>query len=187
MPEIEDVALFDMDGTLCDYEQGLLDKLEELRSPYEPKIESWNRKQPDYINARADLIRLSEDWWAKLPKFQLGWEVMAIAKELNYEIMILTQGPRKNPFSLSGKKMWMDKHLGEEMDYTITRRKGRVYGRVLVDDYQEYIEEWLKWRKNGVVIMPANESNKDFEHPQVTRYDGTNLYKVREVMTKAKR
>ncbi len=34
--------------------------------------------------------------------------------------------------------------------------------------------------------MPANDSNKNFSHPQVIRYDGTNLNRVKEAMIKAK-
>jgi len=55
--------------------------------------------------------------------------------------MILTQGPKKNPASWSGKKKWIDKNLGQDVDITITRDKGLVYGKVLVDDYPGYIEK----------------------------------------------
>ena len=34
--------------------------------------------------------------------------------------------------------------------------------------------------------MPANYRNKNFEHPNVIRYDGTDLEKVRNAMTIAK-
>jgi len=133
------------------------------------------------------MIRHSEEWWTNLPKLQLGWDVLGIAKELGYKIMILTQGPKANPFSWSGKKMWIDKHLGQDVDLTITRDKGLVYGRVLVDDFPKYIERWLTWRTRGVVIMPANDSNLNFSHSQVTRYNGSNLEEVRAMLTKARR
>ena len=100
--------------------------------------------------------------------------------------MILTQGPKKNPASWSGKKKWIDKNLGQDVDITITRDKGLVYGKVLVDDYPGYIEKWLQWRERGLVIMPANELNKYFVHPQVIRYDGTNLNEIAIAMEKAK-
>ena len=188
MPRIEDVALFDMDGTLCDYDKSLLEKLEELRSPNEPVWNNFiNDGMPEYIRRRADMIRRSEEWWANLPKLPLGWDILEIAKEVGYKIMILTQGPRKNPFSWSGKKMWIDKNLGEDVDLTITRDKGLVYGKVLVDDFGPYVERWLTWRSRGTVIMPANELNKNFSHPQVIRYDGSNLNEVKEAMIRARR
>jgi 5'-nucleotidase len=187
MSEQKNIALFDMDGTLCDYDLGLFEALEKLRAPNEEIYKpSMSRDFPDYMQNRADLIRSSEGWWANLPKFKLGWDVLEIARKLEYEIMILTQGPRRNPASWSGKKKWIDSNLGPDVDITITRDKGLVYGRVLVDDYPEYIERWLQWRKRGLVIMPANESNSGFTHGQVIRYDGSNLDEVANAMERVK-
>jgi len=81
-----------------------------------------------------------------------------------------------------GKKLWIDKYMGKNMDITITRDKGLVYGKVLVDDWPEYIERWLKWRPRGIVIMPANSANLGFSHRQVLRYTGKNLAQVKEIM-----
>ncbi len=178
------IALFDLDGTLCDYDKGLADALNELRHPSEPIHNGNLRDAPDYIEKRADLIRKSEEWWTNLKRFKLGWDVLEVAKDLEYRIMILTQGPRKNPSAWAGKKKWIDANLGENLDVTMTRDKGLIYGTVLVDDYPGYIEKWLKWRKRGLVIMPANEGNKDYLHQQVIRYDGSNLDKVKEAMEK---
>lgn len=187
MDEIENIALFDMDGTLCDYDKGLKTELEKLRSPEEPIFKLPARDNaPDYIKARRNLITANANWWANLSKFTLGFDIWDLAEQLEYQRMILTQGPRKNSNALSGKKMWIDKNLGQDTDYTITRKKGLVYGKVLVDDYPEYIERWLKWRKRGLVIMPASIENKDFKHPQVIRYDGSNLKQVRDAMYQAK-
>ena len=184
--QIENIALFDMDGTLCDYELALKKSLEELSSPKEPQIVfPIKDNAPEYLRNRTNLIRKSEEWWTDLPKLQLGWDILEIAKELDYRIMILTQGPRKNPAAWSGKKRWMDKNL-PDTDITITRDKGLVYGKILVDDFPDYIERWLQWRKRGLVIMPANNSNQSYKHPQVIRYDGANLQEAKETMLKAK-
>jgi len=187
MSEIENIALFDLDGTLCNYNLGLFEALERLRAPGErPYRHPIRDGAPQHIRNRADLIRASESWWEDLPKFQLGWDVLEVAKKLDYRIMILTQGPRRNPASWSGKKRWIDKNLGPDVDITMTRDKSLVYGKVLVDDYPDYIKGWLKWRKHGLVIMPANESNRDFRHEQVIRYDGSNLEQVAQAMERAK-
>ena len=122
-----------------------------------------------------------------MPKFKLGWDILEIVKSLGFKIMILTQAPRKNPNAWSGKKICIDKHFGEDFDVTLTRNKGLVYGKILVDDFPGYIEKWLEWRKRGLVIMPANESNKDFKNPQVIRYDGTNLDEVKKAVEEIKR
>lgn len=184
----ENIALFDMDGTLCDYDRGLFEELEKMRHPSEPVYSLPVRDDaPAYIKNRANLIRASEKWWENLPKLKLGWDILDAAKSLEFRIMVLTQGPRSNPSAWSGKKRWIDKNLGEDVDITITRDKGLVYGKILVDDYPGYIEKWLVWRKRGLVIMPANDANKDYKNPQVIRYDGSNLKEVILGMQKVKR
>ena len=37
---------------------------------------------------------------------------------------------------------------------------------------------WLSNRPRGLGIMPVNDYNKYFEHPQVIKWDGTNLDEV---------
>lgn len=178
----EDVALFDMDDTLCDYSGQILKDLRRLTSPGEPEFVGQIRDAPDYVQRRADLMMASQEWWESLPRLQLGWDVLNVAQDQGYRVMILTQGPSRYPSAWTGKKLWIDKNMGQEVDVTITRDKGLVYGKVLVDDFPGYIERWLRWRKNGLVIMPANDSNKNYRHAQVVRYDGTNLEEVRLVM-----
>lgn len=181
----DNIILFDLDGTLCDYDAALLRSLEELRAPEEDIISTLPRKNtPKYLKARMDLIRSKAGWWAGLKKFKLGMDIWETAGSLECQRTILTQGPKKNPKSWMGKKMWVDANLGEDVDITITRNKGRVYGKILVDDYQDYIEEWLKWRPRGLVIMPAHDHNKYLKHPQVIRYTGMNLPEVSMAMIK---
>jgi 5'-nucleotidase len=181
------IVLYDMDGTLFDYEKALASDLKKLASPGEKTIRISFGNNPLYLRERIDLITSNESWWENLPKFQLGWDVLKITQELGYYHTILTQGPRKKPAAWSGKKKCVDKHFGENFDVILTRNKGLIYGKVLVDDFPGYIEKWLKWRKNGQVIMPANEYNKDFKHSQVIRYDGNNLNEVRDALEKVKR
>jgi 5'-nucleotidase len=186
MTQIEDIALFDMDGTLCDYEGALGEELAKLSAPGEPTFKTnYPRNAPEWLENRRNLITKSQDWWANLPKFQLGWDVLDIAKELDYKLMVLTQGPMKKPSAWAGKIIWLSKHL-PETEMTLTRDKGLVYGKVLVDDFPGYIDRWLEHRPRGLVIMPANEGNESYEHNQVIRYNGSNLDQVRDAMAQAK-
>jgi hypothetical protein len=179
-------ALFDMDGTLFDYEGSLKLELAKIRAPNEQEIPFNFNNNPAYIENRIKLITGFESFWSEMPKFQLGWDVLEIAREMEYQINILTQGPKNNPSAWSGKKKCIDQHFGEDCNLTLTRNKGLVYGKILVDDYPGYIAPWLKWRKNGLVIMPANSFNEGYSHPQVIRYDGKNLEEVRNAMQKIK-
>lgn len=174
MPNPELIALFDMDGTLCDYDTALIQRLQNLQSPEEERMVEIPRGDsiPSFISARMNLIRASKEWWVKIPKLKLGFDVLESCQAMGFHCTILTQGPKRNPDAWAGKKMWIDKHLGQDFDITITRDKSLMYGKVLVDDYPPYIEGWLKWRPRGTVIMPASKSNEDFTHPQVVRYGG---------------
>ena len=95
--------------------------------------------------------------------------------------MILSKGPRSNPDAWAEKIVWCRRNMPDD-DYgiTLTDDKGLVYGKVLVDDWPKYVGRWLTWRRRGLVVMPAHPYNAGFEHPQVVRYDGTNLQEVRE-------
>ena len=55
----------------------------------------------------------------------------------------------------------------------MTQDKSFTYGRVLVDDWPDYVTSWLEHRPRGLVVMPAHPWNVDFNHPNVIRYDGS--------------
>jgi 5'-nucleotidase len=182
---VEKIALFDMDGTLCDYDKSLIYKMRLLQGPTEEICNHVPRENsPLYLKERADLVRSSIEWWANLPKFQLGFDLWDILGTYDYRRIILTQGPKNNANAWTGKKLWIDKNLGQDVEITITRNKDLVYGKILVDDFPGYIVDWLKWRPRGLVIMPASEQNIDFKHKQVVRYDGTNMGEIINAINK---
>lgn len=173
------IAYFDLDGTLVDYDAAMQRDLARLRAPSEPNVKYGWGDTPSHILARMDLIKIREEWWENLPRFQLGWDVLEAVNKIGFRVMVLTQGPRTKPAAWSGKVKWCAKHL-PDTEVIITRDKGLNYGRVLVDDYPEYVQRWLEWRPRGIVIMPANDYNDGFEHERVVRYDGSNLWKVKD-------
>jgi len=166
------IALVDMDNSIAKYEESLLKDLDKLRSPNEPI--NWEyHTEPDYIRARMDLIRLSSTWWENLPPITRGLEIVNIMRSMGFRIVICTQGPRKNAAAWQGKMLWVQKNLPDDTDIIITRDKGLIYGNVLMDDFPDYITNWLKHRPRGLVIMPAHHYNKDFSHSNVIRDDGS--------------
>lgn len=178
----DNIALFDLDGTLCDHDGQLFADLDRLKAPEEPVYRGNLRNAPEHIRRRAELLREQVAWWTSLPRLQLGFDIMGVADELGYRKMILTQGPSRYPNAWIGKKLWVENELGPDTDITITRDKGLVYGKVLVDDFPDYLEKWLAWRTRGLAIMPASQWNANYEHKQVLRYDGTNIEQVREAL-----
>jgi hypothetical protein len=175
------IALFDMDGTLADYDGKLKADLLRIASPEDPPVEAIYGNLPPHIEARRHMITTQLGWWLGLEPFRLGWDILEVIRSLDFRIVILTKGPSSKPGAWSEKVQWCSKHLNGMIEgVTITHDKGLVYGKVLVDDFPAYIERWLEWRPRGLVIMPAHDHNQGFSHPNVVRYDGTNLAVVRE-------
>jgi 5'-nucleotidase len=171
------VALVDMDGTLCDYQGAMLRDLEKLRSPGEPPLTAEFEDSP-WLRARQELIRGQPGWWARLERRQQGFDVLEELRALEFELHVLTKGPSNSTNAWAEKLQWCQAHVPDAR-VTVTMDKGLVYGKVLVDDWPEYIHRWLTWRPRGLVIVPAQPWNVGFEHPNALRYDGTNLAEVR--------
>jgi hypothetical protein len=185
---VEIIALFDMDDTLFDHNGQLISDLKKTQKTEDPPITASDVfSLPKYLIERSHQIRGTREWWANLPKFQLGWDIWQIAEELDFKREILTRANLKNPNMWSGKIDCIVKHFGYTIPPTITASlKSRHYGNLLVDDYPQYCLDWLSKRPRGLVIIPAHDYNKNFKHSQAIRYDGTNLGQVREAMEKLK-
>jgi 5'-nucleotidase len=177
------VGLFDMDGTLFDYDGQLRCDLEKLMSPGEVMPDNIFDEKLPWLKARMDLIKSQPGWWRKLPIFRLGWDVLYVADKLGFDCHILTKGPWSKPQAWAEKVECIQYHFNGSIGIDIVgESKGGRYGRFLVDDYPPYVEDWLKHRPRGLVIMPAHDYNKSFTHQRVIRYDGSNLNQVQEAL-----
>jgi hypothetical protein len=182
MSSLHNVGLFDMDGSLCDYEGRLRRDLNRLRSPGEPEIANlWQleNKYP-YMRARMRLVKSQTNWWFKLPPIALGMRVFAAAHEIGFTNMVLTKGPKGLPNAWGEKRAWCEKYLGRDVPVTVTENKGLTYGKFLYDDFPDYARDWLEHRHNGLVIMPVTDSNRDNfpNHPQILRCTEENFDEV---------
>lgn len=185
MENIDSIALFDMDGTLCDYLKAMHRELKKLKCPDEPEVDPFTTKDNpkyQYLWNRMNLIKSKEEWWATLPKMKLGFDVLEIAKSLGFVCEILTRTPKENPAAYSGKQIWISKNMPKDVDFTMTQNKSRHYGRVLIDDFPPNVVAWLKYRKNAIVIMPENKYNKNFNHAKVIKYNGKNKKEIRQAL-----
>jgi hypothetical protein len=189
MAEIEDatdlakVFLFDLDGSLANYDGTLLADLERMRGPTEPAVTEVRAAfdQP-HLRARINAITARPGWWAGLPPVEAGMAVFRLARQMGFDCQVLTKGPKYQPRAWAEKVEWSQRHLGSDVDVHVVSDKGLVYGVALYDDFPRYIEAWLEHRPRGLVIMPVNASNRDFRLPNVLPYDGSNLAEVERAM-----
>lgn len=183
-----DIALFDMDGSLADYEGALLRELEALRSPLEEPLIAgtlWEAEELPHIKRRMSLVKSLPGFWYNLQPIQVGIDAIAICRKFGFDVQILTKGPRRHPNAWDEKVRWCQAHLGD-LDIHVTSDKGLVYGKVLYDDYPPYMVRWLEHRPRGLGIMPITASNKDFRHPNVLRWDGSNYQQFADALVAAR-
>ncbi|MFO0875624.1 MAG: hypothetical protein U0575_16895 [Phycisphaerales bacterium] len=176
------IVLFDIDGTLADYEGAMRRDLRRLSAPGEPQYELHDHAAPAYFGARLDFIKGQPGWWRELPRLQHGFDILEVARELGAEIQILTTGPHNTPSAWMEKVQWCHANVGERSKVTVTEEKSLVFGKILVDDTPDYHRAWLERHPHGWGVMPVAPTNAGFTHPRVVRYDGSNLDEVRARM-----
>lgn len=181
------IAYFDMDGSLFDYDSHLRASLEQLRSPCEPALEGnlHDMEVLPHMQARMDLIKTQPGWWLSMPVLVNGVLALNLAQEIGFECRILTKGPKSKTRAWREKIECCQRVFGPDIDVNIVSSKGETYGKVLYDDYIPFMESWLAHRPRGLGIMPVNEYNKDFTHPNVVKFDGNNLQQVRSALEAA--
>jgi hypothetical protein len=185
------VALFDLDGSLADYDLAMRRDLRPLCAPQEPPItvdtnlHELEDRHP-HIKARMDLIKAKPGWWLTLPRIEMGFVIVNLAREMGYQLNVLTKAPFHHTRAWTEKVEWC-KGQPElaAADVHLTMNKGLVYGTLLYDDYPVYMDLWLANRPRGLGIMLATPENSEYKHPNVVKWDGTNLKKVARAMQAA--
>mgnify|MGYP003575035792 CR=1 FL=1 len=171
------VALFDLDGTLCDFNTAMAQYMVRLASPLEPPVDYAmydQENESQWMRERRRLIKNQPGFWSSLHPLPLGMRLLSLAMDL-CRVVIFTKAPLKQPIAFTEKAQWCARHIVGQYDLSIVTDKGLHYGRLLVDDWPSYITKWLEHRPRGHVIMPAHPYNAGFVHPQVTRVGLENI------------
>ena len=180
------IGLFDMDGSLADYEGQLRNDIRKLVSETDLKrfdeLGMWQADEQEPFKSLIRLIKKQPCWWRSLPVLREGMLVFKLAESIGFKNHILTKGPKRYPRAWKEKVEWCQEHIGELVDVHITSNKAMVYGKFLYDDFPDYMNAWLKARPRGLGIMPVNNTNKDYIHPRCIKWDGTNLQEVKEAL-----
>jgi len=165
------IILWDLDGTLANYNKMVETEINAMSCPSEPPFQlEHDDRWPEYIEHRRQAITRQIGWWLNLPKIESAFELYHWAIEKGFQSNILTKGPKDKYQAWAEKIEWCKTNTPESL-VTITEDKSKVYGKVLVDDYPDYAFKWLKHRPNGLVVMPIHSYNKDVKHPQIILFD----------------
>ena len=157
-----EIALIDMDGTIANFHMALEHDLQRILGSDRDKV------APETLENIERLIKNQTGWWRDLEPIPLGLHIAKQLETIGFKLMVLTKGPVYSKNAWTEKVEWCAEHL-PHADVTITHQKNLVYGKLLVDDWPPYIERWLAHRPRGMVIMPDQKWNKDFNHPNVHR------------------
>lgn len=156
MNDIDNVALVDMDGTLCDFHNQLERDLEKVLGDDRQKISAKTLREVEW------LIRRDGGWYRNLKPLPLGFQIVDLLKSIGFRIMIMTKSSKESKNAWSEKAAWISEHL-PDVDMMVTMDKGLVYGKVLVDDYPTHFLRWMERRPRGKVVMPVQPWNKDVD------------------------
>ena len=175
-------CLIDMDGTIADLDAAILRELAALASPGEPVFQHGD-EFPAWLEARRNMVMRQPGFWENLEPLPLGFEIVKAAEDAGFGIHVLTKGPSSKPLAWSEKVQWVRTHL-PQAGITVTEDKSNYFGRVLVDDWKNYGMAWLKNRKRGLLIVPAQPWNVGAEtwHPNVFRYSGEHPDRLADVI-----
>jgi 5'-nucleotidase len=189
--EDDRIALFDLDGSLADFEGSLRARMNALRGPSEPEITENTmlhdiEQQNPYMRARMDLVKAQPGFWRDLEPLEDGFAVLGQAIRLGFAINVLSKGPTRLSSAWSEKHEWcLRQPLLAGADIHLTMNKALTYGLMLYDDFPPYMDAWLANRPRGLGIMPVRPYNRDYTHPNVVKWDGTNLHAVIRAMETA--
>lgn len=158
----ENIALLDMDGTVC--------RMKEALDRDVTAVLQGQPVSPEVLDRIEALIKRQPGWWRTLEPIGLGLAIAETLAHLGFRITVLTKGPKRAKNAWTEKFEWCEKYL-PYANVTVTQDKSLVYGKILVDDYPEYMLGWLSRRPRGIGLMPAQEWNEKFSHPQVYKVD----------------
>lgn len=179
------IALVDLDGTLADYSARMVERCNHIRSPGEPEITpSAFSSAPEWLKRRIRMVKTTPGFWSDLPRIEDGFFVVDLLRKRGFQIHILTKGPRKNSIAWSEKVVWCDRN-GLDFPITVATDKSLVYGKLLFDDWPEYVAPWLQHRPRGHVLMLDQPWNRDFSHERVIRVPREDRTKIIEAVDRA--
>ena len=157
------IALVDLDGCLCRFDDSMIPALKNMESPAEVGTydysDVWKLQQGrPYMKARIKSIMSKQGFWTGLKPYEAGLELYRYIAE-RFETYILTKALKECSLAWKEKVDWVHKYIGNDVGIMVVTEKKLVKGDLLFDDLPENCHNWLETNPNGRVIMPKRRYN----------------------------
>tara|TARA_A100001515_G_scaffold123925_2_gene107985 strand:+ start:449 stop:1054 length:606 start_codon:yes stop_codon:yes gene_type:complete len=179
----------DMDGVLCDFENGVVEAMNrDLKSkkPKDPKLAAEvvaelgrnyvttsdiqkyaPGKSPAATKYMYKLVHDDEAFWENLPWQPGGKELWAYIKQYNPDILTAPMDKQGKNESLSGKLLWVEKNLGLSPDKVNFEHKKWKYAlspdgkpNILIDDFESKVKPFTEAGGIGILHISTNNTIK---------------------------
>ena len=99
---MDQIALFDLDNTLCDWDKSMeRDMRRVLPESMQDDITRWmnedRRVRPEWVENLMSVIRTQVNWWKNLDPLYPGMQLLHSAIDMGWSVNILTKGPATKP------------------------------------------------------------------------------------------
>jgi len=103
MNKCQQILLCDLDGTIANYDKALYAELKKLmtRESFNrlPKSLHFENELPIWLLNLKHRITQKPGYWRNLEKIKPGFHVLNMARDIGFDLRILTKGPRSKPSS----------------------------------------------------------------------------------------
>lgn len=173
---LETVVLVDMDGVITDFD-GHFDRLWSSRFPERPRLPQQSRTRIRIVDEYPPEYRADIEELFSSPGFYLGMSPLPGALDAlkdmavaGLDVWICTSPLKAFRHCVAEKYDWVEKHLGTGWvsRLILTRNKGLIQGRYLIDDLPELLgQELATWE---LLLLDA-PCNRMIHHPKRMTWD----------------
>lgn len=140
----------DMDGVLCDFEK-------QTKTMTGKTCEELDKVSEEHF--WSEIKKVGIEFWSHMPKLSDTDKLWSFIKP--HGPKILSAPARSIEFCVDGKKSWIKKHLGSNVESIFVRARDKAKyanpNSILIDDLEKNINSWRS--NNGIGILHKNSED----------------------------